>query len=554
MKRIQLITLILPFLVIFNACDNMNKKVDVIIFSTKIYTVDPDFSIAQAMAVRHGKIVAIGSNEDIFDNYTAENAYNASGKAVYPGFIDGHCHFYWYGAGLLQNADLVGTETFDEIIEIVKEHHQKTNMEWILGRGWDQNDWPEKKYPTREKLDELFPDNPVVLTRIDGHALLANSEALRRADINSETKIEGGEVILDINGEPTGVLIDNAMDPVREMIPQLSNEQHAEALDIAQQNCFAAGLTSVVDAGLEKDLVLLIDSMQQKGRLKMKINAMLSPNEENLEHFIEKGPYLTDKLSVRSIKLYADGALGSRGALLLDEYSDDPGKHGLLIKEPDYYRKWALIANDNNFQVCTHTIGDSGARIMLDIYGEFLKGENDKRWRIEHAQIIHPNDMHKFGKYSVIPSVQGTHATSDMYWAEERLGPERIKWSYAFEELLDENGWLINGTDFPIENISPLYTFYASVARKDLEGYPEQGFLKENALNRTNALKSMTLWAAKGSFEEDKKGSLEPGKHADFVILEKDIMEIPEEEIPSVKIASTFVDGEEVFRNESQND
>ncbi|MDZ7740865.1 MAG: amidohydrolase [Bacteroidota bacterium] len=531
-------------------CSNMDKKVDLIIYSTKIYTVDPDFSMAQAMAVRDGKVVAVGSNEEIFDQYTAEKVYNAMNKFVYPGFIDGHCHFYWYGEALIRYADLVGTASFAEVLEKVTEHQKENPAEWILGRGWDQNDWEVMEYPTRTRLDKLFPDRPVVLTRIDGHAVLANAVALSRAGINAGTKIEGGEVILGNDGEPTGVLIDNAADLLKAMIPEPEPDEKVGAFLEAEKNCFAVGLTSVGDAGHDKDMVTFIDSLHRSGELRMKISQMLSPTEQNYQHFIKNGPYVTHRLSVRSVKLYADGALGSRGALLLDPYSDDPGNYGLLMKDPDYYREWARKAYENGYQVNTHTIGDSGARIMLDIYGEFLKDKNDRRWRIEHAQIIHPDDMSKFGKYSIIPSVQGTHATSDMYWAPERIGKERIHWAYAFKDLLAENGWIINGTDFPIENINPLHTFYASVARKDLDRFPEDGFLMENALNREETLKSMTIWAAKGSFEENKKGSLEKGKDADFVILEKDIMSIPLEEIPHTRVARTYQDGELVYQNQ----
>jgi predicted amidohydrolase YtcJ len=539
-------------LLIFLAnCENMDKKVDLIVYSSKIYTLDQDFSIAQAMAIKNGKIIAIGTNDEIFDNYTAHNVYNGIGKTIYPGFIDGHCHFYGYGKGLLSQADLQGTKSFDEVIERVKAHQNEHNMEWIVGRGWDQNDWPEKSFPTKTKLDELFPDNPVVLIRIDGHAVVANSVALEKAGINKSTKIEGGEVLLGNDGFPNGMLIDNAADAVKNLIPELSPAKQEEALLLAQKNCFAVGLTSIVDAGLDKDLVCLIDTLQKAGKLKMKINAMLSPNAENLNYFVEKGPYLTDNLSVRSIKLYADGALGSRGALLHEPYSDDPGKLGLQMSQKEYFRDWAKKAYDNNYQICTHAIGDSAGHLMLDLYGEILGGQNDRRWRIEHAQIIRPQELPKFKAFSIIPSVQATHCTSDMYWAGDRIGQERIAWAYAYQDLLKQNGWLINGTDFPIESINPLYTFYASVARKDLQAYPEGGFQKENGLSREQSLKSMTIWAAKGSFEEKKKGSLEVGKFADFVILEKDIMEIPEAEIPTVGIVRTYANGEEVYHNEA---
>lgn len=527
----------------------MKEKADLIIYSTTVYTVDSNFTVAESFAVKDGKIVEVGTTKDIFNKYSSPNVYNGIGKIVVPGLIDGHCHFLHYGENLVQNADLTDTKSFDEILDILQKHQEKYQTKWITGRGWDQNDWENKVWPNKTQLDELFPDNPVVLTRIDGHAVLANTEALNIAGITADRKIEGGEILLGKNGEMTGVLIDNAADTLKEYIPELSTEEKAKALVLAQQNCFEAGLTSIVDAGLDKEDILLIDSMQKSGELKMKVYAMLSPTEENFEHFLSSGPYVTDHLSVRSVKLYSDGALGSRGALLTKPYSDDPGNYGILINQPDYYREICKKAYNAGYQVNTHCIGDSGAKVMLDIYGEFLKGNNDKRWRIEHAQIIKPEDVDKFGNYSVIPSVQGTHATSDMYWAEERLGPERLKWSYAYKELCEQNRWLINGTDFPIEKIYPIHTFYATVARKDLKGYPAGGFLKENALDREETLKSMTIWAAKGSFEEGRKGSIEAGKDADFVILDSDIMQIPEKDIPRTRIVKTFVNGEEVYKN-----
>lgn len=549
MKKVYL-PILAGLIILLTNCGEMDKKVNLIVYSTNIYTVDSNNTIAQAMAVRDGKIIAIGSNDDIFDNYTAEEVYNGLNKAVYPGFIDGHCHFYGYGMNLMRSVDLVGTGSYDDILDRLKKHDTAYNPEWIIGRGWDQNDWVDKSWPTREKLDAAFPDKPVVLTRIDGHAALANSAALEIAGITGKSVFEGGDVLKDKMGQATGVLIDKAGDYMEEFIPEPSREDKINALLAAQQNCFAVGLTSVADAGLRLDTIRLIDSLHKAGSLKMKIYAMLTPDTQVLEEFMLNGPMITDKLVVRSVKLYADGALGSRGALLSEPYSDESGNKGLMMKKPEFYRMVCGKALQNGFQVNTHTIGDAGARIMLDIYAEYLKDKNDKRWRIEHAQIIHPEDLDKFAQYSIIPSIQATHATSDMYWADERLGPERIKWAYAFKDLLNQNGWLINGTDFPIENINPLYTFYASVARKDLEGYPEDGFQMENAMSREEALKSMTIWAAMGSFEEDKKGSLEVGKDADFVILDKDIMKIDENEIPDVRVVRTYLNGEEVYHND----
>jgi len=522
------------------------EKADLIIKNAKIYTVDTSFSMAEAMAVKNGKILAVGNEHDILDRFEALKVMDINGQSVFPGFIDAHCHFYSYGLGLLQRADLTGTTSFDEILGIVKKHHETYSSFWIEGRGWDQNDWENKEFPTREKLDLLFPDNPVLLTRIDGHAAIVNSKALELAGINKNTHIEGGKIIIE-NGVLTGVLVDNAIDLVSKIIPEPNDEQIARALLAAQKNCFRVGLTGVHDAGLDNRVIHIIDSLQKNGSLRMKIYTMLSPTKENFTSWVEKGPYKTGKLNVRSIKLYADGALGSRGARMIAEYTDDPGNSGLILTTPESLRHFCQKAFENNYQVCTHAIGDSANRMMLEIYSEFLKDKNDRRWRIEHCQIVAPEDFILFRDFSIVPSVQPTHATSDMYWATERVGAERIKGAYAYRKLLLQNGWLALGTDFPIENISPLYTFYAAVERKDLKGWPEGGFQPENALTREEALKGMTIWAAMAGFEENEKGSLEPGKAADFIILEKDIMKIPGSEIPQVKVLNAFIDGEEVF-------
>ncbi len=528
------------------ACQPM-KKADLIVTNAKIYTLDEGFSIANAMAIKDGKILATGTENDILGEYDAPLISDLSGLPVYPGFIDAHCHFYGYGLGLLKRADLVGTTSFDEILEILKTHQQKfPSTYWIEGRGWDQNDWEVKEFPTREKLDKLFPNNPVILTRIDGHAALVNGKALEIAGITAKTKVDGGDVILK-NGQPTGVLIDNAIELVTDQIPEPDAEQIADALLAAQKNCFAVGLTGVHDAGLEKNVIDVIESLNADDDLKMRIYAMLSPTDENFEHFVANGTVKTDRLNIRAIKLYADGALGSRGAKLIEDYSDDLGNSGLILRKPDSIRDICKKAYKQGYQISTHAIGDSANRLMLNLYGEVLKGKNDKRWRIEHVQIIAPEDFDLFGKYSIVPSSQPTHATSDMYWADERIGPERIKGAYAYKQLLGQTGWIPLGTDFPIENIKPLYTFYAAVERKDLKGWPEGGFQMENALSREEALKGMTIWAAMAAFEENEKGSLEAGKMADFVVLDKDIMEVPGKDIPNVKVLKTFIDGQEVF-------
>ncbi|NOR86498.1 MAG: amidohydrolase family protein, partial [Bacteroidales bacterium] len=454
--------------------------------------------------------------------------------------------FISYGEGLVSRADLVATKSFDEVISRLKKFEKDFSSEWLIGRGWDQNDWTNTAFPEKEELDKIWPDKPIYLTRIDGHAALVNTKALELAGINGSTKINGGDIVLK-NGNPTGVLIDNAMDIVRHLIPDISQDLKIEAILLSQKNCFEKGLTTVCDAGLEYEEIQLLDQMQQDSELKIRVYAMLTPTPENLEKILSNGPYQTDRLNVRSVKLYADGALGSRGACLIHDYHDQPHWKGMMLSKQSYYDSLCSLAYKYGFQVNTHAIGDSANRVILQTYGRFLKGKNDLRWRIEHAQVVHPDDFKMFAKYQIVPSVQPTHASSDMYWADERLGPERIKSAYAYEELRQQNGWIPLGTDFPIEKIDPLLTFYAAVVRKDLDQYPSEGFQMENALSREDALKGITIWAAKAAFEENEKGSLEVGKYADFVVLKEDIMSTADNEIPKIQVQMSFVGGELVF-------
>lgn len=555
------------------------EKADLIVHNARIYTVNDAFDIAEAMVIKDGKILAIGAEHEILNKYSATEVIDAKKQTIYPGFIDAHCHFVGYA--LNQNkVNLVGTASFTEVIERVNEFATKNDDEWIVGRGWDQNDWKIKEFPTREKLDSLFPSQPVFLTRIDGHAALVNGEALRRASVSYQTKIEGGAIMhysLGLNNKIkfsenfgkdnlgggnqdistlSGILVDNAMALVSSKIPRTKIKELELALLNAQNNLFSVGITTVDDAGLRKREIELIDSLQQINKLKMKVYAMISGSEEMLAYYLKKGPYKTGKLSVCSFKFYADGALGSRGACLIEPYSDviESDHYGLLTTELVFFQKYAPLLYDKGFQMNTHCIGDSANRMILNVYANSLKGVNDKRWRIEHAQVIHPNDFEKFKAFTILPSIQSTHATSDMYWAEDRLGHERIKGAYAYKDLLKQNGIVALGTDFPVEGINPMNTFYAAVMRKDNKGYPEGGYQMENALTREEALKGMTIWAAISNFEENEKGSLEVGKAADFVILNNDIMQTDEENILKVKVVQTFIDGENVFSLKKIND
>lgn len=524
------------------------QPADLIIYHAKIYTVNSTFATAQAMAIKDGKIIAIGSNNSILTTYNSKQKIDAHNQFVYPGFIDAHAHFVGYGNELF-TADLYDSKSFDEVIERLKifaKNHP--DEKWILGRGWDQNKWPDKSYPTNDKLNQLFPNKPVYITRVDGHAAICNQKAFDIAKVKANQKINGGEVET-INGKLTGVLIDNAKELVSNFIPQLSKEDYAKRLIAAEKNCFAVGLTTITDCGLNYKDVDAIDALQKNGKLNIRLYVMLSDDKENFDRYLPKGPYKTDKLFVHGFKFYADGALGSRGACLLQPYNDRKDWRGFLLNTKSHYDSMAAILANTDFQMCTHAIGDSGNRQILMTYSKVLKGPNDKRWRIEHAQIINENDFNLFGQSSIIPSVQPTHATSDMYWAEERLGKERLKGGYAYKQLLQQNNWIPLGTDFPVEDISPFKTFLAAVARKDAKGFPANGFQKENALTREETIKGITIWAAKADFLENEIGSLEEGKKADFIILNNDLMQIPEYEILTTKVIATFVGGKKVFGN-----
>jgi predicted amidohydrolase YtcJ len=520
------------------------KKADLIVYNAKIYTVDEKFSVANAIAIEGGRIAATGSTASILSGYEAPKKINAAGKTVYPGFIDAHAHFYRYGLGL-QTVNLVGTKSWEEIMGKLKTFAQQNGEGWLIGRGWDQNDWTVKEFPTKEKLDEAFPNRPVLLTRVDGHAAIVNQKALDLAGVKVGQTLTGGTVETK-NGKLTGILIDNAIDLVSVKIPAATIAQIEKGLLDAQRNCFEVGLTTVDDCGLDFTEVQQIDALQKKGDLKMRIYAMLSDAPHNYNFLFKNGAIKTDYLNVRSFKVYADGALGSRGAVLLQPYADRKDWHGFLLSRPEHFDLVANIIYQNGFQMCTHAIGDSGNRTILNIYGKYLKGKNDLRWRIEHAQVVNAADFKLFGQYNVVPSVQPTHATSDMYWAGQRLGKEREKGAYAYRQLAQQVGWLPLGTDFPVEDISPFKTFYAAVFRMDDKAFPKGGYQPENALTRQQALRGMTIWAAKSNFEEEEKGSLEKGKLADFVLLDTDLMTASPQAVLKTKVVATFVGGLQV--------
>ena len=531
-------------LVSLSSC--IQQRVDMIVHHAQIYTVDNNFTMVEAMAVQDGKIVAVGTNDAILKEYTSDSVVNAGGAVVYPGFIDAHAHFVGYGQSLFA-VDLMFVNSWEEVINRVKDFAAKhPGTSWIRGRGWDQNRFPGKQFPTNEQLNALFPDRPVILERVDGHASIANNAALAIAGIKAGQTMEGGSFVV-ANGQLTGLLIDNAVGMVEKFAPAVTKEDYKNWLTAAQANCFATGLTTITDCGLHPTAVSMIDTLQQNNDLKMRLYVMLSDHPDSYaSSYFTKGGYTTDRLKVKGIKVYGDGALGSRGACLLQHYADQKGWGGFLLSSKAHFDSIAAKLINTDFQMCTHAIGDSANRTILNVYAKYLKGKNDKRWRIEHAQIVHPDDFQYFGKYSIIPSVQPTHGTSDMYWAGDRLGEERMKGAYAYKQLLEQNNWLPLGTDFPVEEINPFKTFLAAVVRKDAKGYPADGFQMENALTREQTIRGMTIWAAKANRMEKEIGSLEVGKKADFIMLDKDLMKVSADSILKVKVIKTFINGERV--------
>ncbi|WP_339686076.1 amidohydrolase [uncultured Nonlabens sp.] len=543
MKKILFLLVIIGTL---SCQEEPQPTADLIIENATIYSVDDAFSKATAIAVKDGKIIFMGSQEELAkQNLIASKTVDASGKFMYPGLIDAHCHFYRLGQQV-QRVDLVETKSYQEVLDKIQEFQKANNKAFIIGRGWDQNDWEIKEYPTNKELNELFPDTPVAITRIDGHAMIVNETALKMAGIDTNTSFSGGD-IEQKEGKLTGILVDNPMKLVRDIFPVASVEEDIKALMDAQDINFSYGITTVDDAGLMRSTIELIDSLQQAKVLKMKVYAMISNTPENLDYYLNKGIVKTDRLNVRSVKFYADGALGSRGAAMKESYSDRQDHFGALLSSVEDIEGIAKRIAATDYQMNTHAIGDSANYVVLKTYKDLLSGQKDRRWRVEHAQIVDPADFDLFDEENILPSVQPTHATSDMYWAEDRVGEERIKGAYAYKKLLQQSKMLALGTDYPVEQVNPFLTFYAAVSRKDTSGYPDNGFLADQALSREEALRGMTIWAAYSNFEEKEKGSLEIGKAADFILLDQDLLTVEVEKIPQMKVRATYSNGELVY-------
>ncbi|UCF39601.1 MAG: amidohydrolase [Gemmatimonadota bacterium] len=530
------------------------QPADLIVTNARIYTVDENRPLGEAMAVRDGRIVFVGSARGA-ETYAGSRTerLDLDGKTVIPGMVDAHVHLMGLGTAL-RTVDLVGTRSYEEVIARVVERAQGVPAgEWIRGRGWDQNDWADTRFPTHEALSRAVPDHPVYLTRVDGHAAVVNAMAMELAGVTAATEDpEGGRILRDAAGTPTGVLIDEAEDVVLAVIPPASRDEQREAALAAIAAANRWGLTGVHDAGVSPDVIDLYEELAADGRYDLRNYVMIRGNDEDLAPYLDRGPQeaLHDRLWIRAIKITADGALGSRGAALLEPYSDDPHNSGLVIVGEERIREVAVRALRAGFQLNVHAIGDRGNRLVLDAYESALREvpTADHRFRIEHAQVLHFQDIPRFAELDVIPSMQGSHQTSDMYWAIDRLGWTRVQGAYAWRTLLNTGVVVPNGSDFPVESPNPLISFKAFITRQDENGWPAGGWFPSERTTREEALKSMTLWPAYAGFMERVSGSLSPGKYADFVVLDQDIMTIAPERILDTQVLLTVLGGRVVYR------
>jgi len=527
---------------------------DLVVTNGRIYTADAARPVVDAMAIRGGRVVFVGDRAGAKAlTGAATQVLDLDGQTVIPGMTDAHAHVLGLGQSL-RNVDLVGTTSYDAVIARVVERAMQTPKgEWIIGRGWDQNDWGDTRWPSHEALSRAVPDHPVYLERVDGHAAVVNALAMQRAGLTRATKDpSGGQIIRDARGEPIGVLVDNAQSLVERSIPAATRAQVKGMIAAAITEMHRWGLTGVHDAGASAQTLELYEELGGEGALDMRLYAMISDHAPTLEAWFRRGPQsglFDGRLWVRSIKLYQDGALGSRGAALLEPYSDDASTSGLLVSAPAHIREVADRALVAGFQVNTHAIGDRGNRLVLDAYQAALAARPtaDHRFRVEHAQILHSDDIPRFAALGVIPSMQASHQTSDMYWAGNRLGETRLRGAYAWRSLLETGTIIPNGSDFPVEYVDPLISFKASVSRQDAKGWPVGGWFPEQRMTREEALKSMTIWPAYAAFQERELGSLTPGKHADFVVLDQDLLRIPDAMLSQVRVRSTWFAGRKVY-------
>lgn len=528
---------LLFFLVACNS-SGQSEHIDALLINAKVYTVDSNFTVAEAVAINQGKIVGVGTANDLINKYSADSVYDMDSAIIYPGFIDAHCHFFYYGKTSVE-LNLKGVRSLAELERRTKEYGEKSNDTWIIGRGWNETLWTDSQLVHNRGLNEMFPNRPVVLSRVDGHSVLANAAALEAGGYLVDDSIQGGQIV-SVDGVMTGVLVDKAADKLKAMYPELSKRQMTEALLKAQSDCFELGLTTVADAGLALPILKHIKDLTGKD-LQMRIYAMANPGDEEFQYLADHGKVDLPSFKVRSVKLYGDGSLGSKSAWLKKAYCGEKGNHGLAQHDTIYFKKICQKAKDLGLQLNTHCIGDSANAVLLNLYADIIGTESDHRWRIEHAQIVDTADMYLFGKYGIIPSVQPTHAMSDMHMAVDRLCND-LTGAYAYKSLLNHAGLLAFGTDFPVEDIDPLATYYAAVERRNADG---ELFESQEALSRENALKAMTIWAAYACFMENEVGSIELGKNADFTILDTDLIEA--NDVQNARVLHTFVGGKQVY-------
>ncbi|MDI6802238.1 MAG: amidohydrolase [Bacteroidota bacterium] len=553
-SKIALILLfcIALFLVIYTIFF-MEKKADLLLINGIIYTLDDNNPLAEAIAIKEGYIIAVRNSSELKDLYNAEKIIDLKGSVVIPGLTDAHAHMFGFGQ-MLNSLMLAGITSENEIAGKVAEKSKTISAgEWIYGRGWDQTLWSEKKFPTKDLLDSAAPDNPVILGRIDGHAIWVNSKTLEMAGITSATIDPlGGKIIRDNSGKPTGVLIDKATELVEKMVPPPTDADVEQSILLAAEECLKAGLTEVHDMGLNSQTIRVYKKLADEQKLLIRIYGAIDAPSQTWNEFSERGPLLNygnGMLTIRAVKMYADGALGSRGAALVENYSDDPGNRGLTLLDDSTMEAVTRQAIKKNFQVCTHAIGDRANHFVLNMYEKVLGTENKKdlRFRIEHAQVILPEDISRFSKLNVLPSMQPIHSTSDMDWAEARLNSGRVKGAYAWKSLIKSGSFIPAGSDFPNDIMQPLWGFYAAVTRMDQDGKPEGGWHAEECMSREEALKSYTTWAAYAAFKEKEKGTIEVGKCADLTIISQDIMTIPASEILNTDIVMTMIGGKVVY-------
>ncbi|MBV6521876.1 MAG: N-substituted formamide deformylase [Gemmatimonadaceae bacterium] len=528
---------------------------DLVVTNARIYTVDANRPVVEAMAIRAGRIVATGPRTLIEPMKGPETrVLDAHGRTIIPGMVDAHAHLATLGRAL-RTVDLVGTTSYAQIVDRVSARAREVPAgTWIVGRGWDQNDWADTRFPTHDALSRALPGHPVVLERVDGHAILANAAAMSAAGVTAATRDPaGGRLERSADGRPTGVFVDNASVLVERVIPPPSREEVRNGILAAIKEANRWGLTGIHDAGVPRDIIDVFEELAREGKYDLRNYVMVSGDDSTISHYLQRGPQngLYDgRLWIRSIKLSADGALGSRGAALLEPYSDDATNSGLATLPAGRVHDVAVKALGRGFQVNVHAIGDRANRTVLDEFEQALKEVPtvEHRFRIEHAQIVHPDDLPRFAELGVIPSMQASHQTSDMYWAANRIGPARLLGAYAWRTLLNTGVVIPNGSDFPVEQVNPLISFHASVSRQDARNWPTGGWYPEQRMTREEALKSMTLWAAYAAFMDKETGSLEPGKYADFVLLDRDIMQVPPELILATQVLSTYVGGRPVFQ------